>query len=383
MPPKPITSSILYVGSLPFDWDEDTVKSVVCGSGNIVDVRLGFDYEGKNKGFCFVEYQTPRDAQRAAPLLSSIVIFQPNGTQKRLKIEGSKEGPRTNKAESKKVLNINRTKLPPNVRLPPELSSGGGGGGGGGRYNSPLPPTQMQQQQRMMTPPTFGTPQSMGGGGGGGGVGPNQQMPVRLTQASKNLPHVASLPLEVPDKINEALSKIPPPQLIELIANMKNMLITDPGRVQALLQANTTLAHTTAQVLLMMGFIDSDVIKESAAAAAATSTTPTTSTIAMAQPPYGQQQPMVYNNMSYGQKQQQPPPLQQQQQQQQQQHALHNSKWPHLPIDVQMKLAALPEGEANNCATILSISKAQYDLLTDMNKVQVQQIRERFGQTRL
>lgn len=49
MPPKPINSNILYVGLVPYEWDEETVKSVVCGSGNIVDVRLQYDFQGKTE----------------------------------------------------------------------------------------------------------------------------------------------------------------------------------------------------------------------------------------------------------------------------------------------------------------------------------------------
>lgn len=79
------------MGNIPYDWDESTVESVVCGSGNIVDVRLGFDHVGKNKGFCFVEYKTVQDAQRALPLLQQVVIYQ-NGRNKKLRVELSKEG---------------------------------------------------------------------------------------------------------------------------------------------------------------------------------------------------------------------------------------------------------------------------------------------------
>ena len=79
--PPPLNSNILYVGNIPYDWDESTVESVVCGSGNIVDVRLGFDHVGKNKGFCFVEYKTVQDAQRALPLLQQVVIYQNDETR--------------------------------------------------------------------------------------------------------------------------------------------------------------------------------------------------------------------------------------------------------------------------------------------------------------
>ena len=45
----------------------------------------------ENKGFCFVEYKTVQDAQRALPLLQQVVIYQ-NGRNKKLRVELSKEG---------------------------------------------------------------------------------------------------------------------------------------------------------------------------------------------------------------------------------------------------------------------------------------------------
>ena len=74
MPPQ-MNSNILYLGQIPFDWDQETVGSVVYGSGDIVDIRLGFDHVGKNKGFCFVEYKTVQDAAMAMPLLQQILIL--------------------------------------------------------------------------------------------------------------------------------------------------------------------------------------------------------------------------------------------------------------------------------------------------------------------
>ncbi|CAK9437554.1 uncharacterized protein LODBEIA_P19320 [Lodderomyces beijingensis] len=357
MPPKSINSSILYVGLIPFDWDEETVKSVVFGSGNIVDVRLGFDYEGKNKGFCFVEYQTTRDAQRAAPLLSSILIYQPNGSSKKLKIEGSKEGHRSSAAEVKRLMNISRTKLPSNVRLPPEMVSGNG------RLSSPMPHTPQQQQQRMMTPP-----QQMG-------VGPNQQMPTRLTQASRNLPQAAHLPFAKSDKINENLSKLTPPEMIEVLSNVKNFTMSDPGRAQMILQSNPELAIAAAQALLLMGFVDSEVITE----AGKSTPQPQSQTLYNQQqppPPPPQQQAGSYYNGGYGQ--QYPP-----QPTQVPTGPGAGSRYPNLPVVAQQRLSSFPPAQADLYAKYLSMTPDEFLGLAEQAKIQIQVIREQFGLPRL
>lgn len=413
MPPKPITSTILYIGLVPFEWDEETMKSIVSGTGNIVDVRLGYDFEGKNKGFCFVEYQTVRDAQRAAQLLGSVVILQPNGSQKRLKIEGSKEGQRTGVYEQKRVLNLSRTKIPQNVRLPPELSNGAGLGAGVNnngvptmnRLNSPFPPTPPQQQQRLMTPPP---PVVLGGGVGGAsgpmGYGAHQQMPNRLVHASRNLPHTAALPFAKNSKVDENLSIVTPPQMVELIANMKNLVMTDPQRALLILQGSSSYALCAAQALLLMGFIDIDVISESQKAASSASSTPQL-----------QAQPQL-NTSQYNQPMQQsmppqlPPqsqqpqkPQQQPQQQQQQRQGYYNgniqygqasapqsqlqnvsgSRWPHLPVATQRALLSMDPSQAQLIAEALSLGKVQFDQLPDAAKTQIQYIRDSYGFPRL
>lgn len=251
MPPKPINSNILYVGLVPYEWDEETVKSVVCGSGNIVDVRLQYDFQGKNRGYCFVEYQTTRDAQNAAPLLGSIIIHQPNGHSRRFKIEGSKEAFKGNSGPPGRVLALNRNNLPKNVQLPPAMT--GGSSPFMGRTNSPLPTTPVASN--AMTVPSAlsfnpSLPQN----------GPTETVPIKFTQATKSLPYTPSLPFAAPDNIDATLSKIQPTQLIESLATMKNALQAEPTRAQDLYQMNPEFAVCAAQVLLLMGFVDNDVL---------------------------------------------------------------------------------------------------------------------------
>lgn len=315
----PVTSSVLYVGLIPFDWDEETLKSVVSGSGRIVDVRLGFDYAGKNKGFCFIEYASPQEANRGMVLLGQVKIGTPGQKLqfKRLRIELSKEGFRAGASEQKQVLNLPRTRLPPNIQLPPEMmgpSSGNPGISGPSGANvktaSPAPVAQ--------------------NGGGSGGLMPTNFIPLTL-------PKVERLPFEASDKISETLSQIPPEQLVQLIANLKNTLSgPDAGRAADVFQILPHLATAAAQALLLMGFIDNDVISGAMKSALSTP-----------QPlgPYGQLQTPV------------------------------NPKWAHLPPHTQAKLLALDPGQADLVVQVLSLSQDQFVGLTPDKQEMVRNIR--------
>ncbi|KAI5961889.1 uncharacterized protein KGF55_003860 [Candida pseudojiufengensis] len=395
-PLRPITSSILYLGSLPYDWNETIVKSVVANSGNVVDVRLSFDYEGKNKGFCFVEYQSTRDALKAAPLLSQIVIIQPNGNTKRLRVEGSKEGYKSNNtpSELKPLINAAHLNIPSNVRLPPEMMSGS-------RNNSPMPPNVSIHQrnmtppmQRHMTPPqqqNFNPNINNNNNLSTIGRGAIQPMPTKLTQASKTYPYAASLPLSTPDKINETLSIIPPIQLIELIANMKNTIQTDINKAQNFFQTNPSFALCAVQVLSLMGFVDDDVIKESMESISSSSTPQQQ----YQQPQQQYQQPQ----QQYQQYQQGQPQYQQGQQQYQgfnnintytgnnnnnspysrHQQPITGSKWPQFPQETQQKLMALPPDQAEKTAQILSLGESNLKNLAQEAKYRIQSLRTQYG----
>ncbi len=339
--PPPLNSNILYVGNIPYDWDESTVESVVCGSGNIVDVRLGFDHVGKNKGFCFVEYKTVQDAQRALPLLQQVVIYQ-NGRNKKLRVELSKEGYKAQKIkpDTRTIMQLNRSRLPANVRLPnemianipyvsqvPVLPSSGFRSG-----NMPFPIPQMP-----LPPPA--PPIVVGG--------PIQQIPSRLLQASKFLPFAPNFKLETANNINVLLSKIPPPQFIELLSQMKSLLQTDPTMVRNFFQSQPEISLSVAQALLLMGFIDNGVIEESLKSI---SSTPQVQTV---QPGiqstfYMGGQIGGYNNNMYINNGQNFQPQQQQQ-------AIPGSNWPYLPPHVQQKLVNMPPDQAHLAAQILSL----------------------------
>lgn len=387
----PLTaSSVLYVGQLPYEWDENIIKSVVCGSGNVVDVRLGFDYAGKNKGFCFVEYQTPQETQRALLLLSQIKILntQPNqkGQYKKLRIELSKEGLRSNGASDyKPILALDRNNLPSTVQLPPEML-----------YNGPPVPANNGTPTSNFTPMNQFQPQ----------LGHQQQQHNQFNNAASHmlgnylsttpqgLPQSTSLPFSTPDKISETLSQIPPAQLIELISNLKSILSgPNANRAVDVFQLSPHLATAAAQALLLMGFIDGDVISESMKSA---SSTPVPQQQPMQSSMLNQPQPHVQHQMHpqmqpMNQMQQMPlstlpqiPNVQQMQnpygqiQQQQVPPTPPVSRWPHLPPGAVSKLSAMAPDQADLIAQVLSLPVDQIRSLPPDKQVMVTNLRAQY-----
>ena len=47
----------IFVNNLSFDSTEESIKKVLCEFGNILEIRLIKDSNGKNKGYCYVEFQ--------------------------------------------------------------------------------------------------------------------------------------------------------------------------------------------------------------------------------------------------------------------------------------------------------------------------------------
>ena len=122
-------STKLFVGNLSFNTTENDLQEAFAAHGQVVEANLMMDrMTGRSRGFAFITYSTPEEAQKA--------IAAMNGAQ----LDG-------------RALTVNVAK--PREERPAGGggrreygggSGGGGGGGGGGGYSG-------------------------GGGGGGGGGG--------------------------------------------------------------------------------------------------------------------------------------------------------------------------------------------------------------------
>ncbi|CAH6719370.1 hypothetical protein CLIB1444_02S06942 [[Candida] jaroonii] len=374
-------SSILFVGSVPFDWDENNMRSVVCGSGKVVDVRLGFDHVGKNKGFCFVEYQTPEDAAYGRSLLSQVKIGNGNKV-KNLRIEESKEGLRANNASVKQLMTLTRDFLPPNVQIPDEMYRNVPGNGNG-NYNqanqfnqSPMgqsPVGQFQQTNQQIH--GYNQPQ----------VQQSISQPGQAQVTSRNLPQPPILPFIAPDKINQNLSQIAPPVLIELLGQLKNTVNTPEEQgATAIFQGNPVLATATAQVLLLMGLIDDEVINESSNATNAAPQIQEQNQYSNQQYQNQQYPNQQYSNQQYQNQQysnQQYSNQNQNQNQNQysnQQYPQTQSQWPHLPPQTQQKLSQLPANQADLIAQVLTIPPEQIPSLEPEKQQMVNNLRAQY-----
>lgn len=97
----------LYVGNLSYSTGEAQLRQAFEPFGALLSVAVITDrMTGQHRGFGFVEYESPADAQRAVDSL--------NGQQ----VDG-------------RTLNVNIARER-SASSPPRASSGGGGGGGGG-----------------------------------------------------------------------------------------------------------------------------------------------------------------------------------------------------------------------------------------------------------
>ncbi|GEQ71754.1 hypothetical protein JCM33374_g5440 [Metschnikowia sp. JCM 33374] len=261
-----IVSSVIYIGSIPFEWNEENLKAVVCGLGNVLDVRLGFDHIGKNKGFAFVEFETPQQAVNAVQLLSKVQIVAPgSGQVRRFRTDLSKEPYRPGSNESKPIIPLNPDRLPMGVQFPPEVVAKHPQLSWASQAKYPAfagvegMPNTMSNPTVSHTPP----PGNMSNLGVAVPHSGSNSIPEEWLKATHTLPLPNKLPFATSDKINETLSQIPPPQLIELIANLKNISNSaDSARAAEVFRISPHLAASATQALLLMGFIDEEVIQE-------------------------------------------------------------------------------------------------------------------------
>jgi polyadenylate-binding protein len=54
----------IFVNNLSFDSTEESIKKILCEFGNILEIRLIKDSNGKNKGFCYVEFQDENSIEK-------------------------------------------------------------------------------------------------------------------------------------------------------------------------------------------------------------------------------------------------------------------------------------------------------------------------------
>ncbi|KAI8820986.1 hinge domain of cleavage stimulation factor subunit 2-domain-containing protein [Fimicolochytrium jonesii] len=186
--------------------------------GPVVSFRLVFDRDtGKPKGYGFCTFQ---DAETAASAVRNLNNYDVNGRQLRIDFaESDKEDP----------------------------GPGGNGGPGQGPQSAP----QSYQQHQQPPPPQ------------------QQQLPQQMygQQNMNTPPHNTPVPAPVAagppatDVINKILASYPPEQMLEVLAQMKLHVQSNPDQVQALLMENPQLSYALFQALLVMNVVDPAIMQ--------------------------------------------------------------------------------------------------------------------------
>lgn len=169
--------------------------------------------------------------------------------------------------------------------------------------------------------------------------------------------------LSCPDSISSTLNTLPPPQLLDIISQMKGLVMTEPAKATELFRQAPQLAYAIFQALLLLNLVDTNVlgslIDPSPAAAAAPPPQ------AQAQPPAPQPPRPAQNYAAYP-----PQPV------------------PTPPQVVQQPYGQPPQAAAPTNLTpeqiaayqqVMALTQAQIDQLDPASRAQIMALRQQFA----
>ncbi|KAF3480332.1 uncharacterized protein GIQ15_05679 [Arthroderma uncinatum] len=185
----------VFLGNIPYNLTEEQVKDILSSAGTVTKFRLMINPEtGKPKGYGFADFA---DADAAASAIRNLNDYEVMGRKIRV------DWPHNNEKDS-------------------------------------VPPDYSQQAQPGMP-------------GGPGQDGQSSQAPLLPA-----LPPGADLPpnLTCPNAISQTLSSLPAPQLLDVLSQMKSLVMADPARATELLRQAPQLAYAIFQALLLMNLVD-------------------------------------------------------------------------------------------------------------------------------
>ena len=180
---------------------EEQITDVFSSVGRVINFRLVYDRDtGRPKGFGFAEYADPEIAASAVRNLND---YETMG--RKLRVDFSHEGGDEDAAPSGYV---------PQPPMPPNGTG--------------LPPVQPTAQPSTLPP-----------------LPPGVDLPPNLT---------------CPDAISRTLSTLPAPQLLDILSQMKGLVMADPSKATELLKQAPQLSYAIFQALLLMGLVDTSVL---------------------------------------------------------------------------------------------------------------------------
>lgn len=274
MPTPRADSRVCFVGNIPYDKSEEQLITIFSEVGPVAGLRLVFDREtGKPKGYGFCEFFDHETAASAIRNLNDVDV-----------------GGRTLRIDWADVDPVFQGRTTQNGQIEGELPKREGKRPGNPNPQGPPPPL------------------GMAGGGGPPSQGPPGQAGFNLN----NLPQGTALPPgeTATNAISKTLAALPPNQLLDIMSQIKSLILTSPQSAHSLLSSHPQLTYALFQAMLMMNLVDPAILQRILAGNGALN-------------PQQQQQPgppppmqAQYPGMPPP-RPGPPPPLQQQQQQQQ------------------------------------------------------------------
>ncbi|KAH9861572.1 hypothetical protein J1614_011322 [Plenodomus biglobosus] len=220
MAPNDKAGRVVFIGNIPYGGTEEMIVETLGRVGQVNNFRLVYDKEtGRPKGFGFAEFA---DADAAASAVRNLNDYDIMG--RKLRVDWSNESGSGDNA-------------PPRDNAAPAMN---------GQPPAPAPAPQSSAL---------------------GPLPPGVELPPNLT---------------CPDSISRTLSTLPPDQLLDILSQMKGLVMTDPTKATELLRQAPQLAYAIFQSLLLLQLVDPTIL----GSLVETSATPAP----VAQPPPLQQQ---------------------------------------------------------------------------------------------
>ncbi|KAL1311005.1 hypothetical protein AAFC00_001223 [Neodothiora populina] len=193
---------VVFIGNIPYGVSEEQIVDTFGRVGQVNNFRLVHDKEtGRPKGFGFLEYADPDAAASAVRNLNDHEIMG-----RKLRVDWSNDNS--------------------------SGSSGNRNDGSGG-------PTDGAQMNPM-----------------GGDVAPSQAPLLPTLPPGTDVP----IGLTCPDAISKTLASLPAPQLLDIISQLKGLVMSDPAQATELLRQAPQLAYAVFQALLLLGLVDTSML---------------------------------------------------------------------------------------------------------------------------
>lgn len=251
-------SRVLFVGNIPYELTDDNVFSVMLSMGPVTRFRLVHDQKTlRSKGYCFVEYGSLDDAVAACKEFN---VRQIGTRTLRADFTNNFTGVSVIPHPDGLQNNANGIANDENLRLwsqkggsvtLPNLNVGGNNNNFGGPNNSfgkrgvkrerwQNKDSSYDNQSRPQQNDKFnaGNPRNNGNGAN------FNQGPI----------------LQANDPISQNLNQMYPPQLLEFLKTIPSMVETSPEQVVSIFQSQPSLAYASVQALLLMGFVNENVL---------------------------------------------------------------------------------------------------------------------------